>query len=966
MIVPRAREVELHENAAHVLLDGSRGDEERACDAGIRTTLGHQRENFALPGAEDVERVAHVAGGDELAHEHGIDDRTAAYDPLERVDEVVDVGDATLQDVAATRAAGEEVGRLLDVDVCGQQHDRSVGQLLTDRACRLETFVGVVRRHPDVDDRKVGTLVADEGDQLRRSTALTDDHETGALEQARQTFAEQDFVIGEDDPSFARGHNHDYGLRSPCGHADAVGATTRVNDRVNGREDARLLAEEHEALRRVATVVATGAAPSEVFEAVCTEIAGLIPADGAALTRIESDDTATVLGFWSTRTGYVLDGRRYPIAPGTLVRLIVDTRKPARVDDYSDVPGSLARVVRQMGWRSAVGAPIVVDGRLWGLVGVNATSDRGLPPETEARLAQFTELMATAVANAQSREEIARLAAQESSLHRVARLVAGGAPPVEVFAAVAHEVAQVMHLPIVTVARFDGDGDGHGDGGMVTVVAEWSDRPHAFRLGTSWAVFDGSMAQQVRTTGRPASVDDYTGFDASLTESHRSSGIRSTVGAPIIVDGRVWGVMAAALSAAPPDDLEDRLREFTELVATAIANGQARADLEGMAEQQAALRRVATLVAEGAPQPEVFEAVCTEVGRVVAAEGSGLARFGADGAMVDLGRWTADGGYVALSPRSGLQVEEAAMVVLDTGRPVRIPDFDVARGAGIAEMRALGFRSSILVPIVVNGRIWGAAGVATKKRDTFPPDTEARVAKFTDLAALAIANAESRAELAVSRARLVTTADATRRRIERDLHDGAQQGLVSLAMELRAAQATMPRGLDELERKLSHVVAGLARVMDELREIAHGIHPAILAQSGLAAALRSLARRSPVPVDLHVADETRLPEHVQVAAYYVVAEALSNTAKHAQASVARVNVAGDGRVVRIEVRDDGRGGADPALGSGLLGLKDRAEAIGGTLILQSPPGEGTSVEVALPLDGYWQHPSQGVSANVVV
>jgi len=224
------------------------------------------------------------------------------------------------------------------------------------------------------------------------------------------------------------------------------------------------------------------------------------------------------------------------------------------------------------------------------------------------------------------------------------------------------------------------------------------------------------------------------------------------------------------------------------------------------------------------------------------------------------------------------------------------------------------------------------------------------LAEFTELVATAIANTANRAELDASRARIVATADATRRQIERDLHDGAQQQLVSLALELRAAEETIPQGLAELRAEVSGVVDGLTRVLDDLREIAQGIHPAILAEGGLGPALKTLARRSTIPVKLDVMAGDRLPEPVEVAAYYVVSEALTNAAKYARASVVHVEVeTGDG-ILRVAVRDDGLGGADPASGSGLLGLKDRAEAVGGKITLESPRGVGTSLYVELPLD----------------
>jgi signal transduction histidine kinase len=271
-------------------------------------------------------------------------------------------------------------------------------------------------------------------------------------------------------------------------------------------------------------------------------------------------------------------------------------------------------------------------------------------------------------------------------------------------------------------------------------------------------------------------------------------------------------------------------------------------------------------------------------------------------------------------------------------------------GATVALARDLGWRSAVAAPVVVDGRLWGMAIVYSKSDRPLPPETEERLLQFTDVVATAIANADSRAQLDLSRSRIVATADATRRRIERDLHDGAQQQLVSLALQLRAAQAMVPTELSDHSAELSNVVEGLTGVLDDLREIALGIHPAVLAEGGLAPALKTLARRSPLPVELDVRVDGRLPEQVEVAAYYVVSEALTNAAKYARASVVLVDVEQQNRMLRVIVQDDGRGGADPERGSGLVGLQDRAEAIGGTISLLSPEGKGTSLHVELPLD----------------
>ena len=537
-----------------------------------------------------------------------------------------------------------------------------------------------------------------------------------------------------------------------------------------------------------------------------------------------------------------------------------------------------------------------------------------------------------------------RLEEKDAALRRVATLVARGASSAEVFAAVTEEIARVMGLPRVAICRYE------DDGAAMTVIAIQSDLPDLFQAGTRWPLDGPSMALQVFRTGRPARFDGYADLPDSLADGARASGVNRTAGVPIMVDGRVWGVVTTSSPDTPlPDHLEDRLAEFTELVATAITNTQAREELTRLAEEQAALRRVATLVAQGARPVDVFEAVSAEVARLVPADAAALTRYETDGTVTALGGWTRSGGYVYTGRRFALEGTVSGLI-FETGRPGRIDSYAEAPGLAPSAAREMGWRSSVGAPVIVEGRLWGALAVVSTTDRPLPPDTEGRLAEFTELVATAIANTTNRAELDASRARIVATADATRRRIERDLHDGAQQQLVSLALELRAAEEAIPPELGELRAELSGIIDGLKSVLDDLREIAHGIHPPILAEGGLGPALKTLARRSAIPVKLDVRAKGRLPEPVEGAAYYVVSEALTNAAKYARASVVHVEVEARDRILRVAVRDDGLGGADPALGTGLLGLKDRAEAIGGKIRLESPRGAGTSLHVELPLD----------------
>jgi signal transduction histidine kinase len=288
-------------------------------------------------------------------------------------------------------------------------------------------------------------------------------------------------------------------------------------------------------------------------------------------------------------------------------------------------------------------------------------------------------------------------------------------------------------------------------------------------------------------------------------------------------------------------------------------------------------------------------------------------------------------------------------MVLRTGRAARIDSFESAPGSAAARFRELGLRVAVGAPIVVGGRVWGAAVVGSSRPEPLPSDTEARVGDFADLVATAIANAQAHAELTASRARIVAAGDDARRRFERDLHDGAQQRLVSLGLELRAAEASVPLELQPLRKQISDIVDGLVGVSKDVQEISRGIHPAVLSKGGLGPALKVLARRSAVPVVLDLAVDRRLPESAEVATYYVVAEALTNVAKHARASEVDVRIEADNASLHLSIEDDGVGGANASSGSGLTGLMDRVEALGGTMEISSQPGNGTALRVNIPL-----------------
>ena len=437
-----------------------------------------------------------------------------------------------------------------------------------------------------------------------------------------------------------------------------------------------------------------------------------------------------------------------------------------------------------------------------------------------------------------------------------------------------------------------------------------------------------------------------------------------------IVWGRGLAVLTAVLSiavyaymfAAPlsswqvaqsPDRIGLVIALVTAVVIASLAARMRRAVLESarLTEEQSALRRIATLVAQSSPPSEVFEAVTREVSLLCAADLARMERYEPDGTVTAVATWSSALTHVAVDTRFDLDGPGIARDVRQNRGSVRIDSFAGAPGTIAREARMLGIRSSVGCPIVVAGRLWGAIAASRTSDEPFPADTESQIASFTELVATAVENAEARAELTASRVRIVATADQTRRRIERDLHDGAQQRLVSLALQLRAAQTAVPPELNELGAELDHVATGLTDALDELRELARGIHPAVLTEGGLAPALKALVRRSPVPVDLLLYATSGLPEHVEVSAYYVVSETLTNAAKHAHASTVTVTLESADDILRITVRDDGVGGADVTRGTGLVGVRDRVEALGGRVFIDSPPAAGTTVRVEIPLVG---------------
>jgi signal transduction histidine kinase len=348
----------------------------------------------------------------------------------------------------------------------------------------------------------------------------------------------------------------------------------------------------------------------------------------------------------------------------------------------------------------------------------------------------------------------------------------------------------------------------------------------------------------------------------------------------------------------------------------------------------------------------VFSAVAEEMARCLNVENAEVHRYDDDGAgSVVVASYAESGApHIQLGEHRTFEGENVSGMVWRSHRPARMDSYEHASGSIAARMRDLGIHSRVGVPITVNERVWGMAVVGSSRPEPLPADIEERIAEFAELLATAITAAATRDELVKSRGRIVAATDETRRRLERNLHDGAQQRAVSLGLQLAMAEDEVPTEFGGLKQQLSQIGSGLTELSEELREISQGLHPTVLARGGLGPAIKTLARRSTLPVTLDVGVQRRLPESVEVAAYHVVAEALTNAAKHAHATEVIVTATADEENLRLVVRDDGVGGADSANGSGLIGLKDRVEALGGQLAVSSPPGSGTSLSATVPLN----------------
>jgi signal transduction histidine kinase len=508
-------------------------------------------------------------------------------------------------------------------------------------------------------------------------------------------------------------------------------------------------------------------------------------------------------------------------------------------------------------------------------------------------------------------------------------------------------------LPLVNAAR-------RGDPAARSVAATDEGRRRVDALRAAFDRFAATERAVITARQRQADADARRAIIAAAAGIGGSIVLIALFGAylawVIVVPARRAATMARRLA---DGDLATRMPETgvgeigaLERAFNTMAGSleRSRDRLSRLAEEQAALRRVATLVARTGSPSETFRTVTRQVGLLSGADLARMERYEPDGTVTGVARWSRDDDeQLSVGTRFALEGVSIAALVRERIGPVRVDSFVDATGPIAEEARALGIRSSVGCPIIVEGSLWGVIAASSRSETPFPPDTESQIAEFTELVATAIANAQSRAELAASRARVVTTADEARRRLARDLHDGAQQRLVHTVITLKLARQALGEAdgpaIELVDEALDHA----ERATDQLRELAHGIRPAALSRGGLRAGVEMLASRIRLPLSVDVTPQRFAPA-LETAAYFIVAESLTNVVKHAQATSAQVKGFVDGGRLHLEVRDDGVGGAKLGRGSGLLGLQDRAGALDGELRVESPPGAGTVIAATLPVD----------------
>jgi signal transduction histidine kinase len=534
-------------------------------------------------------------------------------------------------------------------------------------------------------------------------------------------------------------------------------------------------------------------------------------------------------------------------------------------------------------------------------------------------------------------ERLARAAAEQAALRRVATLVAAGAGEAELISALTFEIGRLFGAQRANTMRWDGD--------TIRVIGDWDVETGEMQgTGQVYSFGGDTITARVVESEAPARIDGAADLVSDFARERWSElGIEASIGAPIVVDGTVWGVVTASRTGVDdpfPPEAEGRLGDFAALVAQAISNAEARRETAALVAEQSALRRIATLVAAGRPVEEVLNAAAREVGPLYTATAVNLVRWeGVQDEFVVVASWS-DDGESRLEAGSLYHPEPggATIRVLETGFASRAQESSIEHG----------HCSVIAAPVIINAELLGALTALRPGAEMFPTGAEVRLRSFADLVAQSIANDRAQSLLRESRARIVRAADETRQRLERNLHDGAQQRLVSVSIALRLA-LTKLEAAPEARSLLTAATEELTNAIQELRDLARGLHPSVLTDFGLGPALAALARRAPFPVELSNTIDRQLGGQVEAALYYVVAESLTNVAKHAEVGAAEVHAWCTDQAAHVAISDNGAGSADAAGGTGLRGLADRVEALGGKLSVDSAPGSGTRVVAELPI-----------------
>jgi signal transduction histidine kinase len=543
--------------------------------------------------------------------------------------------------------------------------------------------------------------------------------------------------------------------------------------------------------------------------------------------------------------------------------------------------------------------------------------------------------------------ELRRLEIERRALLRLGAL-AGTAPIGELFAAIAEELARVVdmrtgetHEDMSALSRFNADAS-------LTLVAAWGEAlNYPSPIGSTWPLLDGDSAnRRVYLTGRPARLEGGIPVTGAISDKLGSIKAKSSIAVPIFVDDKLWGsatIMSDRSEHLPPST-EARLADFAALASTAISSAQRREEIRRLADEQSAMRRVATLVAQQPQLSSVYECACAELLALLHLEDTMVLRFEADNRITVVGAASLTADSIPVGHTFEMDTSPEVDLVRDARKAARVDSYADAEVEVTEQIRRAGIRASLAQPIRLGNRLWGALAVASPQLGRITDRTYAPVADCAELIATAIRNSEAADNVRASRERIVAAGDQSRQRFERNLHDGAQQRLVSLALELRHDSRT------KVSVNLAGVANELESILADLRELSHGLHPTVLSEAGLAGAVKLLARRCPVPVELTVPDDLPpLDMRTQVAGYYLMSEALANIVKHSRATSVSATFAIHDDDLIVEVSDDGVGGAALGAGSGLIGITDRVEALGGEFVVRSEQGSGTTLMARLPL-----------------